>query len=100
MRRAPQLRAPASLATEGDQPLGVAVAAAYPQEAVFQATTGQIVLELALHLGGQGPVARCQRRQERRVVRFDNLLQERLLGAVAGVARRTICPGIGVLACR
>jgi len=39
----------APLATEGNQLLGVAALAAYPQEAVFQPAAAQVVLELALH---------------------------------------------------
>ena len=81
-----------SLATESHQTLGVAVAAASPQEPMFQETTGQVVLNFTLHIGGQRPVARCQLRQERRVVCFNNLIQERLLGAVVGLALKQSSP--------
>ena len=66
----------------------MAVAAAYPQEPVCQATAGQVVLKLTLHVGRQRAGARGQLRQQRRVVCFNALIQERLFGAVACVVRR------------
>ena len=64
-------RAKASpLTAEGYEPLRVTVRAANAQEAVLQPATLQIVFELALHMGRQGPLTRCQRFDERRVVGF------------------------------
>ena len=65
------------------------VRAANAQEAVFQATAFQIGFELALHMQRQGPLTRRQMRYERRVVRFNQLIQERLLGPVTRLFART-----------
>jgi len=60
----------------------MAVGTAHPQEAVFQATTGQVVFKLALHVGGQRPVARGQLRQKRRVVRFEHQSEKGPFGSL------------------
>ena len=59
---------------------------------MFQATTGQVVLKLTLHIDGQRAGARGQLGQERRVVCFNDLIKERLFEAVACVVRRAISP--------
>jgi hypothetical protein len=61
MRRAPQLgqkprrspKAPTFGATEGDQVLGVTRLATYPQKAMVQPTTFEVILELESHIAGQ-----------------------------------------------
>ena len=45
-------------------------------------------------MGGQCPLTRCQMFDERRVVRFNQLLQERLLGPVLGMLARTRSPSV------
>ena len=57
-----------AIATERDQRLGMANLTAHPQEAVLQATTVEILLELALNIPQQFPPVRGQLRSERRVV--------------------------------
>ena len=74
------------------------VRAADSQEAVFQAPALEISLELALHMRRQAALTRRQVFHERRVVGFNQLIQERLLVPVAGMLARTHSPGDGVLA--
>ena len=70
------------------------VTAADSQEAVLQAAALQIVLKLALHMRRQAALTRRQVCHERRVVGFNQLIQERLLGpvTVALSARATQAP--------
>ena len=74
------------------------VRAANSQEAVLQPAALQIVFELALHMRWQRPLTRRQVRYERRVVLFNELLQERLRGPVTRSFARTRGPSAGVLA--
>ena len=88
----------ASFAAEGDESLGMTVRTADSQEAVFQAAALQIIFEFTLHVRRQRPLTRCQVFDERRVVGFDQLIQERLLRPVPDVLARTRSPSAGVLA--
>ena len=97
--RMPGVKA-ASLATKSHQSLGVTVRAADAQKAVLQATALQIVFELALHMHRQRPLTRRQMRYERRIVLFNELIQERLLGPVTRIFARTRSSSDGVLACQ
>ena len=83
---------------ECHQSLGVEVRAANAQKAVLQATALEIVFELGLHMYRQRPLTRRQMRYERRVVLFNELIQERLLGPVTRIFARTRGPSAGVLA--
>ena len=96
----PLLRISASLTTKSHESLGVTVGAADAQEAVLQPAALQIVFEFALHMRRQRALTRRQMRYERRVVGFNQLIQQRLLGAVASIfpRTRTRTPGDGVLA--
>ena len=76
------------------------VRAANAQKAVLQPAALQIVLELALHLPRQCPLTRRQVFYERRIVGFDPLIQEWLLGPVTRLFVRTRSPSTGVLACQ
>ena len=76
----------------------MAVRAANSQKAVLQPPALQIVFELALHMHRQRPLARRQVRYERRVVGFNQLIQEGLLGPVTRLFARTRGPSAGVLA--
>ena len=61
---------------------------------MLQAAALQIVFELALHMGRQCPLTRCQMFDERRVGGFNQLIQERLLGPVLGILARTRSPSV------
>ena len=90
----------ARFTAEGHQSLGMTVRAADSQKAVLQPAALEIGFELALHMHRQRPLARRQVRYERRVVLFNELIQECLLGPVPGIFPRTRCPSTGVLAYR
>ena len=60
----------------------------------------EIVFELALHMRRQHAFARRQVFDERRIVGFNPLIQERLLGAVTDILARTRSPGDDVRACQ
>ena len=68
------------------------------QKAVLQPAALQIVFKLALHMRRQRPLTRRQVRYERRVVGFDQLIQERLLRPVTRIFARTCGPSDGILA--
>ena len=65
---------------------------------MLQAAALQIVCELALHMRRQGLLTRRQVFYERRVVLFNELIQERLLRPVTRIFARTRGPSAGVLA--
>ena len=67
---------------------------------MFQTAALQSVLELVQHMPRQCPLTRRQVFYERRVVGFDPLLQEWLLGPVTRLFVRTRSPSTGVLACQ
>ena len=57
--------------------------AAHAQNAMFQAAAAQVVLEFLLHVVRQGALRLGHAGEERRVVLFDDLVEERVLGPVA-----------------
>ena len=66
--------------------------AAHPQKAMLQAAAAQVVLEFLLHVVRQGALLLGHVGEDRRVVLFDDLVEERVLGAVALVRGRTPGP--------
>ena len=70
------------------------VRAANAQEAVLQPAALQIAFELALHMRWQRPLTRRQMLYERRVVGFNQLIQECLLGPVTRLFARTRSPRV------
>lgn len=62
------------------QALKVAVIAAHAQEAVFEATALEVGLEFSVNMVGQGFALLGQLVDQRRVVRFDELIEKCLLG--------------------
>lgn len=79
----------ALLAGERHQPLGVAVLAHHPQEAMFEHPAAKVVLELLADILRQREVRRFDACYEIRVVRLDPRAQQRARGCVAGAARNT-----------
>ena len=88
------------LATKSYQSLGVTVRAASAQKAVLQPAALQPVLERAPHMPRQCQLTRRQVLYERRVVGFDPLIQECLLGSVTSIFASARSPSAGVLACQ
>ena len=76
------------------------VCTADSQEAVLQTAALEIVFKLALHMRRQCPTTRRQMLYERRVVGFNQLIQERPLWPVTSIFTRTRSPSTGVLAIR
>ena len=74
------------------------VRAADAQKAVLQPAALQIVFELALHVRRQCALTRRQMFHERRVVLFNELIQECLLGPVPSILARPRSPSTDVLA--
>ncbi len=74
------------------------VCTADSQEAVLQTAAIEIVFELALHMRRQCPITRRQMLYERRVVGFNQSIQERPLRPVTSLFTRTRSPNDGVLA--
>jgi hypothetical protein len=92
MRRAPQLGQNPRFAAERQQMLGVAGVATYPQEAVLQPATSQIVLEFTLHVIRQRPALAGHEVDKLWVVLIDDPVEQGLLGSVALVTVRTSVP--------
>jgi len=69
------------------QPLGTTVLADHAQEAVLEHAAAQVGLELLAHILGQRAVFGLKTRDEVRVVRLDQRVQQRALGQVARVTR-------------
>ena len=70
------------------------VCTADSQKAVLQPAALEIGFELALYVRRQRPLTRRQMRYERRVVLFNELLQERLRGPVTRSFARTRSPSV------
>ncbi len=67
--------------------------ATYPQKAMVQPTTFEVILELALHIAGQFTALLRQMSRERRVILVDDPIEQGLLGSVALVTGSTPVPG-------
>ena len=65
----------------------MAVLAHHPQKAVLEHAAAQILLELLAHVGWQRAVFGLKTRDEIRVVRLHQRVQQRALGNMARVAR-------------
>lgn len=74
---------PAPLAAKRNQVFMVTFGALHLQESVFQPAAFEVVLKLALHIARQLPAPLRQMGGEGRIVLFNNLVEQRLLGAVA-----------------
>ena len=57
--------------------------AAYSQKAVFETAAFEVVVKPALHIAGQFPVPLRQMGSDRRVVFFDDPIEQGLLGPLA-----------------
>src|SRR5690606_16794475 len=73
---------PSAFTGEGHQLLVVASLAAYPQKAVFQTATGQVVLELAGDMGWQGRALCGHEPGKLGVIALNQLVQQGLFGSV------------------
>ena len=71
-----------------DEFVGMAVLAHHAQEAVLKHAAAQERLELLAHIRGQRAVLRHKTRNEIRVVRLHQRVQQRALGNMASVGRR------------
>ena len=72
--------------------LGVTGLAAHPQKPVLETVAFQVVLELAVHVIRQFPALFRQMASERRVVFFDDPLEQGLLGPVTLVTTSVLVP--------
>ena len=70
---------------EGDQFLGVASAATYPQESILEAAALQISVELTLHEGRQSLILRTHGLDKLGIMLLDELVKQRLFGTMAAV---------------
>ncbi|EGG28264.1 hypothetical protein IMCC3088_562 [Aequoribacter fuscus] len=64
----------------------------HPQKAVFETAAFEVVVKLALHIAGQFPALRRQMGSERRVVFFDDPIEQGLLGPVTLVTTSVLVP--------
>lgn len=76
-----------------NQMLDVAALATYPQEAMFQPSAVEVILELAPDIRRQFPALLRQMGSEYRVMLFDNPIEKGLLGTVAPVTTSIPLPG-------
>ena len=72
-----------ALAAEGNQMLDVAALATYPQEAMFQPTAFEVILEFPLDITRQYRALVRQMGGKHRVMLLDNLIEKCLFGLVA-----------------
>ena len=91
---------PALLARERHQPLGMTVLAHHPQEAMHEHAAAQVRLERLAHVDGQRAVQGRELREEVRVMRLHQGVQQRAPGVAVGVGRcgraRARCGADGV----
>ena len=76
---------PTLLAADGNQFLGVTILATHPQEPILQQPALQVILELSVHESRQGSAAAGQVFDKDRIILFDDLIEQGLLGAMAHV---------------
>src|SRR5690606_24544031 len=79
---------PSTLAAKRDELLGAAALAAHPKEALLEPPALQVRLELLLHVARQRLALRRSRLTEPGIVLGDDLVEQRLFGTMARVARR------------
>ncbi len=75
----------AALTREGDEPVVAAGVAVDPQESVGQHAAGEVRADLALDEAGHGGALRSRAGEEGDELRADDLVEESLLGLMAGV---------------
>ena len=92
-RPATQAEAASFTTTEGYQVLGVTGLAAHPQKTMYEMAAFQVILELPSHIRRQLPAPLRQMASERRVVFFDDPIEQGLLGPVALVTTSILVPG-------
>src|SRR4030067_8043 len=90
---------PTSFAAEGNTLLLMTARAAHAQKPVFQAATLEVVIEIPLDILRQGRALDGHLIQECRIVFLDDLVQERLFGAVSCVIHRVARHRARVAAC-
>lgn len=70
------------------KPFGVATLTPHAQKAVLEAPAFEVLLELSLHVGGQGPLFGGALSEKGGVVPLDDLIEQRVLGLVTRICRR------------